>query len=290
VQQNFKKKFSFLTRGSDQGKKNIYRLIKNLPLCEDSEIFLENYNEIQTSELLSSELKLYLENKFNEKTRWVKAYMKSHFCAGMCTTSRIESKHGVFKRFLKSSTSLCELFNVIRTIERQEISAFTNEIDKINKKSSSNLENSNLIKYFRNEYSEYLIIRLKSILIESTNYTIDRKSQNIWLFILLFFCNISRNIERNGHLRKVKLRRGSLECDCKDNIFIGIPCRHMIAAVTKEKGLSFKNLPILERWKTSYYNESVENDEPLELSLQPEDQSQELSQDQKSVVRFSFLF
>ena len=54
--------------------------------------------------------------------------------------------------------------------------------------------------------------------------------------------------------------------------------------------LSFKNLPILERWKMSYYNESVENDEPLELSLQPEDQSQELSQDQKSVVRFSFLF
>jgi len=45
----------------------------------------------------------------------------------------------------------------------------------------------------------------------------------------------------------MKLQRSKLTCDCKDSIFIGVPCRHLIALVSKEKVLDFKALPINPR-------------------------------------------
>jgi len=149
------------------------------------EDFLKSYKQIQGSKFLNKESKLYLQNKFQEKHKWVKAFMKSQFCGGMCTTSRVESKHRVFKRYLKSSTSLCQLFNVIRNLENQEINSFVNEIEKIGKKSSNNLEKSNFIKYFKQNFSEYIIVRLKNTLIESTNYKVKEISKNIWYIIYI---------------------------------------------------------------------------------------------------------
>jgi len=93
---------------------------------------------------------------------------------------------------------------------------------------------------------------------------------------------IFRNIERNDQIREVKLKRGYLQCDCKDSIYTGLPCRHMVALATKEKGLSFKNLPFNKRWKLNYYKELIEDVEPQELSSSPNNQPQELSQTKKN--------
>jgi len=126
-----------LNKGNNKKKKELYQLIVSLPLSNQKDDFMESYNKIIKSKYLSGDSKSYLKNKFNKKDRWVKAFMKSKFCGGMCTTSRIESKHRVFKRFLNSSTKLSELFKVIKIIENQEINSFTNEIVKLNKKPSS---------------------------------------------------------------------------------------------------------------------------------------------------------
>jgi len=44
------------------------------------EDFLKSYKQIQGSKFLNKESKLYLQNKFQEKHKWVKAFMKSQFC------------------------------------------------------------------------------------------------------------------------------------------------------------------------------------------------------------------
>lgn len=128
VQQNLKKRFCYLNRSKDANKKELYSLIINLPYSEYKEDFYDSFDEIYESTYISTELKVYLDERYNNRYKWVKAYMKSSFCCGICTTGRIESMHKVVKRYLCSSTSLCELYTHIKEIEDQQITSMQNEI------------------------------------------------------------------------------------------------------------------------------------------------------------------
>jgi len=99
VQQNLKKRFAYLNRGNDSEKKELYTTIINLPYEEYQSNFEDSYKQILSSIHISKELKTYLKNKYSDKKLWVKLFMKGKFCAGMCTTSRIENKHRIFKRY-----------------------------------------------------------------------------------------------------------------------------------------------------------------------------------------------
>ena len=125
-------------------------------------------------------MKKYLDDKFKEKELWVKGFMKINFCCGICTTSRIEAKHRVLRQFLNSGKRLTEVFNVIKELEQREISNLTNEIEKSNKQARKKEEKSDLIKYFKDEYGDYVIERLKDNLIQSTNYKILEIEENKW--------------------------------------------------------------------------------------------------------------
>ena len=74
----------------------------------------------------------------------------------------------------------------------------------------------------------------------------------------------------------MKLQRSKLTCDCKDSIFIGVPCRHLIALVSKEKVLDFKALPINPRWRKDFYVEKEE--EKDQVDLQPQEKEKEDSE------------
>jgi len=106
--------------------------------------------------------------------------MKKKFCCGMCTTSRIEAKHSVLKKFLNSGKRLTEVFKVIKELEEREIASYKNELDKSNKNARKKEETSDLIKHFRSIYGEYVIERLKDQLINSTNYKISELARNKW--------------------------------------------------------------------------------------------------------------
>jgi len=183
VQQNFKKKFCYLNRGKEKSKKDLYQSIINLPYSNYREDFVKNFSAIKKSRSISSELKKYLEDKYAEKEVWVRGYMKVNFCCGMCTTSRIEAKHRVLKQFLNSGKRLTEFFNVIKDLEQREILNFENEIEKSNKFNRKKEEKSDLIKYFKNDYGDYVIERLKDNLIQSTNYKITEIEENKWQVI-----------------------------------------------------------------------------------------------------------
>ena len=105
--------------------------------------------------------------------------MKKQFTCGMCTTSRIEAKHRVFKLYLNSSSKLCELFKVFKQLEAKEVYVFKDEVEKLTKKEDQQFEKSLLIKHFAPNYSLYVLAKLKEQLNESLNYKFA-KVQKTW--------------------------------------------------------------------------------------------------------------
>ena len=60
-----------------------------------------------------------------------------------------------------------------------------------------------------------------------------------------------------------------MSCECGDEVFSGIPCRHSVAIATSSNEVNFQSLNFNPRWKISYYNELPENLDPEELPLPP---------------------
>jgi len=106
--------------------------------------------------------------------------MKGKFCAGMCTTSRIESKHRVFKKYLNSSNRLVEIFKVFRELEKLEVQNFKNEIERLLKRERQKMDCCDLIKHFEKIYSKYAVLRLKDNLLEAINYKSEKTNKNTW--------------------------------------------------------------------------------------------------------------
>ena len=98
----------------------------------------------------------------------------------MCTSSRVEAKHRLFKKFFNSSTQLTEFFQVIKDLEQKEIWSFKDEIKRFSKKENKKLDKTSLIKYFIDQYSQYAISKLKDEIIESINYKIQKKDKSKW--------------------------------------------------------------------------------------------------------------
>ena len=70
--------------------------------------------------------------------------------------------------------------------------------------------------------------------------------------------------ERNYQTRKVT---DKLFCSCGDDIFTGVPCRHLLAIATKDPSVEFNNLVINRRWRIDYYVENEELQDPQEFNL-----------------------
>jgi len=101
---------------------------------------------------------------------------------------------------------------------------------------------------------------------------------------------LNRFAIRNDVKHEIKLQNGKLKCDCKDALFVGVPCRHLLALVTKEKELEPKSLPINNRWRKDYYKEEEEEEERKgeekkeETNIQLGENEANLSKNQEPMV------
>ena len=161
--------------------------IVQLPLSPNSEAFQDDLRFILKSKHLSKDQKTYLEKKSKSSEKWAKCFMKNYFCSGMCTSSRVEAKHRLYKKFFNSSTQLTEFFKVIQELEQKEISSFKDEVKRFSQKETKKLNGTSLIKYFEEEYSSYAITKLKDELIESINYKLSKKDKEKWYINFFLF-------------------------------------------------------------------------------------------------------
>ena len=63
----------------------------------------------------------------------------------MCTTSRIEAKHKILKKYLNSSKRLGEVFQILKEVEQREITLLKNEIGKGKKLERKKYDQSDMI-------------------------------------------------------------------------------------------------------------------------------------------------
>lgn len=160
----------------------MYNQIINLPYHEYIHEFEDELKEIKKSKLLTADLKSYLDRKLKEKKLWAKCFMKSMFCCGMCTTSRIEAKHKILKKYLNSGKRLSEIFQVLKEAENREIALLKNEVVKDQKVKRKKHDQSDMIRFFKDTYGDYILERLKDNLIQSVNYKItpDAEIPSLW--------------------------------------------------------------------------------------------------------------
>ena len=90
--------------------------------------------------------------------------MKKLFTCGMVSSSRIESKHRIYKRFLDSNTRLSEIFLIFKNLELEEIHNFNDEFEKtitLSKDNENVMMQNPLILKCINVYSDYIVRKLK---------------------------------------------------------------------------------------------------------------------------------
>ena len=83
-------------------------------------------------------------------------------------------------------------------------------------------------------------------------------------FIFIYSILI-RIIKRAGAERTVILKRGKLECCCKNDIYYGIPCRHQVIIFTQNM-CNFSNLPFNKRWILRWINTKPDPTELVSLN------------------------
>jgi len=80
-----------------------------------------------------------------------------------------------------------------------------------------------------------------------------------------------RFVERNEKLHIVNLKNKKIKCDCKDDFYVGIPCRHILAVVSKEKGLDYSTLLFNDRWKLNFHIEEEISQDPDQAGEIPQE-------------------
>ena len=78
---------------------------------------------------------------------------------------------------------------------------------------------------------------------------------NLSFHLVLLF----RIVRRLNKQREVKLIRSKLICECQDDVYLGIPCRHQIAVFIKAR-CALKYLSFNKRWTISFYKDEIAAD------------------------------
>jgi hypothetical protein len=163
--------FIHLNKGSKE-EKELYSKIVKLPF-EKSILKLNlSIDDILKSKLYNAELRNYIENQFNNKKKWSRAYMLEHFTCGLFTTQRVESIHGIMSKVLSSNASLQEVLEFYQNREFQNNSIIEEKETKILKITSKSFDKLKLFQYFISITTDYILNKIKYEYELSLNYKI----------------------------------------------------------------------------------------------------------------------
>ncbi|XP_041003880.1 protein FAR1-RELATED SEQUENCE 5-like [Juglans microcarpa x Juglans regia] len=209
----------------------------------------------------------WLQNIYTRRAKWVPAYLRGTFCAGMSTTQRSESMNKFFKNYVRASTM---------------ISDFVHQYDKALN-----------VRYF-SEKEKYVKTKT-SMPIMRTTYSIEeelakiytRKSFMIFQDELLNCQRYKAHKTQEEDGRKIYLvgidgkekptyevtlgkENNIVSCTCCKFEFIGFLCRHSLHVLAKKSCLNivFQSY-VLERWtinaKSRVLNGICVDEGPLEM-------------------------
>jgi hypothetical protein len=188
----------------------------------------------------------WLAKLYEERERWVPAFLNSNFFAGMSSTQHSESMNAFFDGYLHSSTILkvfVEQFeNAMRNkVEKEILLDFECFKDKLECSSSSPLEKQfqeaythEIFKRVRIEFSRRQGCIVKEVVRggEEVKYKIQDEAETERLFEVRFSCSESL-----------------VGCVCRMFKFRGILCRHALFVLSQECVTVLPDRYILDRWR-----------------------------------------
>ena len=176
IQKNISSKLSAFGK-KDKEK---YQEVLNLPFITCRKKFDETLKNIFDSENLTETEKDYLNAKLEGKDRWAKSYIKSEFCGGICTTSRVEGLHAVLKKYLNSNSSLIKVFQSFRLLESLQLEKFQEEFQRHSKKQFE--IKTNPLEEIKNQFSDYIFRKISPKFAKALSYILEPigKSKTSW--------------------------------------------------------------------------------------------------------------
>jgi hypothetical protein len=188
----------------------------------------------------------WLAKLYEERERWVPAFLNSNFFAGMLSTQRSESMNAFFDSYLHSSTTLkvfVEQFeNVMQNkVEKEILSDFECFKGKLECSSSSPME-----KQFQEAYTHGIFKRVRIEFSGSQGCIVNE--------LVRGGDEVKYKIEdetSSGKLFEVRFSSSEclVGCLCRMFEFRGILCRHVLFVFFQERVTVLPDRYILDRWR-----------------------------------------
>ncbi|KAK8990997.1 hypothetical protein V6N11_062023 [Hibiscus sabdariffa] len=186
-----------------------------------------------------------LEKIYSIREKWVPAFLRNTFCAGMSTTQRSESLNKFFKDYVNANTSVSKF--VLKFEEALD--------DRYNKEREKNFKTINSKPILKTLYpmeaeasciyTRKLFRMFQDELIHAQKYVADRAGVTDGVKVYKVH-EFSR--EKPTYTVTFNISLNDVVCNCHKFEYMGILCRHVLAIFIKKKVLSLPSQYILCRW------------------------------------------
>ncbi|KAI9199957.1 hypothetical protein LWI28_000842 [Acer negundo] len=206
-------------------------------------MFLENFH-VSNNEWLNG---LYV-----ERQRWVLAFVKNSFWAGMSSTQHSESMHAFFDGYVNSKTSLKQFVEQYENalhdkVEKEKHADFNSLNTQITCITHYAIEKQFQAVYTNTKFREFQQEVTSKLYCEVSPFPNNILSEN---FIVKEYVQVGednhRSIDFTVHLNEVGCE---INCSCRLFESKGILCRHAIAVLIRQGIFCVPNKYILKRWR-----------------------------------------
>ena len=222
-------------------KKLVYESVNVLDFESGWSEFLMKY-ELQNNEWLGT--------LYEDKYRWVPAYLKSNFWAGMSTTQRSEGLNAFFDGFINSTTTLHHF-----------VVQYNNALKhKAEKKCEADFASMNTIipcathslieRQFQENYTNAKFEKIQKEFRSKMNCVIKNVHVDDFVsnYVVLQECLWDGHRENKYHKVIYNSHTQTITCTCLLFEFRGILCRHCLVVLAQEEVKTVHSRYIIPRW------------------------------------------
>ncbi|KAL2486234.1 Protein FAR1-RELATED SEQUENCE [Abeliophyllum distichum] len=151
-----------------------HRLVHIIKQSESPAEFEQRWIEVmETTELSSNE---WLSSLFEIRSRWVPAYVKHVFAAGMSSSQRLESGHSFLKKYVEKKNSLTDIiarFNRALVHQRhEELAANHIDLSQTPKVTTALMMENQMVQI----YTKKIFLLIQNELVQSNSYICSKRS------------------------------------------------------------------------------------------------------------------
>ena len=220
----------------------------------------------------------WLGTLYDYKSRWVSAYLKTKFWAGMSTTQRSEGLNAFFDGFINSTTTLHQFVvqydNALRHKAEKEC-----EVDFVSINTTILCATHSLIeRRFQQNYTNAKFGEIQNEFRSKINCVIKNIVVNDFVsnYVVLQECLWDDNCANKYHKVVYNCQIETISCTCLFFEFRGILCRHCLVVLAQKEVKIVHSRYIIPRWSKlirrrytsmrAAYN--TKNDDPQMLKYQ----------------------